>query len=389
MLTRRGWALAISTAALVVAGLVVGIAEVYPVAASAVVVLAAAAGWVRLRRWDLHVGRRVHPLRIPAGGAARVDVAVTNAARRRSPLLAARDPFDGGRRVAEVALAPLAPGEQARTAYRLTGLARGIYAVGPLELALSDPFGLARRSRTAGQTGRLVVHPPIEELPTVTLAGGSERQVEAGSARVGPGGEFFAIREYRTGDDLRSVHWASTARRDDLMIRQEQAELEGRMVLVADLRAEVHDAYTLEAALGALASVADRALGDGAHVRLATTAGADSGFGTGPAHQGKLLDMLAAAHCHRAEDLSRPAVGGARAVLVTTAQATGADLGLLGWGGSRAPLTVVVVEGGAGPAGGDGLGSADGFAVVRVRAGSALAPAWARAARRGGVATGG
>ena len=78
-----------------------------------------------------------------AGSPSRVELSVRNVAPTRSPVLTARDPFDGGKRWARFLLAPLGPGETARAAYRLPTDERGIYDLGPLQLALSDPFGVA------------------------------------------------------------------------------------------------------------------------------------------------------------------------------------------------------------------------------------------------------
>src|SRR5437870_13921923 len=93
--------------------------------------------------------RHLHPPRVHAGGSSRVELTVGNGGRRRTPVLTLRDPFDGGRRWARFPLAPLRPGEEARAAYRLPTDDRGIYSLGPLEVVLTDPFGLASSGRQA------------------------------------------------------------------------------------------------------------------------------------------------------------------------------------------------------------------------------------------------
>ncbi|HLI23543.1 MAG TPA: hypothetical protein VKU91_01205, partial [Acidimicrobiales bacterium] len=144
-LTVRGWGLAASGVALVVAGALVGIKEFYPLGAAALALVAASGVWLWRSRCVIEISRWVQPQRVPAGGAARVDLAARNASERRSPVTLVRDPLDGGRRTAEVALAPLRQGEEVRTAYRLPGLERGVYSVGPVQLVTGDPFGLTRR----------------------------------------------------------------------------------------------------------------------------------------------------------------------------------------------------------------------------------------------------
>lgn len=395
MPTRRGWALVASAAVLAAAAAAVGIQELFPVACAALVVLGGAVAWVRVRPWEVEVARRVHPSRVPAGGSARVDLAIRNRHGRRSPVLVLRDRFDRPDLMAEVYLAPLDPWEATWATYGLEALSRGVYQLGPLEVTLSDPLGLARRTRLVGAAHKVVVHPLVERIPSLGVAAGADRESSGGSAVVGVRGEeFYAVREYRTGDDLRNVHWASTAHHDELMIRQEETVWEGRLTLFGDLRAEVHDPSSFEVVLTALASLADCGLDGGNRVRLVTTAGTDSGFGVGTAHRGKILDALAAASAEARAGVPRPFTGGGSVVAVTTDAATRSDLPLLGHSNGSRAFTAVVVERSAtaalsdGAAGGaSGLGalaggepSKAGVRLVRVPAGVRFASAWEQAA---------
>jgi uncharacterized protein (DUF58 family) len=413
-MTTRGWGLAVSGLGLLIAGALVGIEEFYPLGVAALVLVAASRLWVQTRDCQVEMTRWVRPERVAAGGTVRVDLAARNRSRRRSPVLVVRDPLEGGRRVAEVTLAPLDAGEEAHTAYRLPALKRGVYGVGPAQLVVGDPFGLARRSRSSGRASRLVVHPPVDPLPVASVAAGRDVDAPAGAATVGQSGdEFFAIREYRTGDDLRNVHWASTAKRDNLMIRQLQSIQEGQMVVVADLRREIHDRDSLEQVLGAAAGLADAALRSNRHVRLLTTSGVDTGFGAGGEQRGRIFDALAAAETHAMSNTKRPAMAGAAAVVLTTDGAAAGDVALLTGspaaappavrqvvGAAAGPATTVVVfhrqapGGDGGPAGAGGAVAATGrhgLRVVTVPVGATFPAAWARAAAawRGGVATSG
>ena len=139
-LTRRGWALLAAAALLALGAYLFGVLELYPLAAGALVLIVAARLWIGSRHWDVRVSRHVRPARVPAGVAARVELAVTNHADRPSPVLAARDPFDRGRRWARFLIAPLDPGEVRWAAYTLPTSKRGVFELGPLELEFSDPF---------------------------------------------------------------------------------------------------------------------------------------------------------------------------------------------------------------------------------------------------------
>ena len=106
----RGWALLAVALSLALGGFLFGVEELYPIAAAGVVLIVASRAWVASRRWDVRVVRHVRPARVPAGVPARVELAVVNHGHAASPILAAQDPFDGGRRWARFLVAPLDPG---------------------------------------------------------------------------------------------------------------------------------------------------------------------------------------------------------------------------------------------------------------------------------------
>ncbi len=378
--------------ALAVVGLLVRVEELFPLAAAAAVLLAASTVWVRARTWDLVTDRRIVPHRVGAGSPATVDLALLNRGSRRSPVLQASDPCDGGRRVARFAVAPLEPGEIRRATYHLPTTRRGVLVLGPLEVRAHDPFGLVQAVRPGAAAATLSVHPRVEDLAASTWELGSGRLAPAGSpSRSAPGDEVYALREYRVGDDLRRVHWASSAHHDDLMIRQEEVPLAGRLAVLADLRAEVHSVASLETALSAVASLVEAGIRAGTQVRCVTSAGADSGWGAGAAHRGAIMDILAGAGAHAGEAGPWPGAGREPAVLVTTDASGPVDLA----GDARAALSrIVLVQLGTGPAGvagGDGEGgwaaAAGDGRVVRVPVGGPLGAAWAgaRPAGRRGV----
>lgn len=390
MLTHRGWALLAAAATLVAAGSTVGIEELFPLAATACLMLVGSVLWTRSRRWDLEAWRRIYPQRVPMGGHARVNMAIRNRHARRSPVFVVHDRSSGGNGLARFALAPLQPGDEVHSSYYIPGRQRGVFSVGPLEVELSDPLGVARRTRRIGSPSRLVVYPRVESLTTFTLAAGADRQSVAGAAVVGTRGEeFYAVREYVTGDDIRSVHWPSTARHDDLMIRQQETVREGRMTLAVDVREAAHDRLSLEASLSAVASLADAALRSGNHIRMVTTGGDDSGWGSGGAHRAKVLDLLATLRTHPPSAGQRPDLGTGSVVAVTTDSLDReglADLGLasVGLPGSRGAvrrrLTVVVIERAEAP-GATQRTFLPGAKVVTVGPGQTLAAAWAHTQR--------
>jgi uncharacterized protein (DUF58 family) len=146
------------------------------------------------------------------------------------------------------------------------------------------------------------------------------------------GEDFYALRPYVTGDDLRRVHWPSTAKLDDLMIRQDEMPWQGRATVVLDLRASVHGPESLEVAVSAAASIVSASWSHRALVRLATSNGVDTGFAAGYAHIEAMLEHLATAHLDHEGHLlpllaalRREGNGGALAI-ITTAAISGPEL---------------------------------------------------------------
>ena len=121
--------------------------------------------------------------------------------------------------------------------YQVRSDVRGSSTVGPMKVRLSDPFGLVELDRTFQTTSTLVVTPRVVPLPAVPLSGvwtGSgdnrPRAFASGSA------EDVTVREYRRGDDLRRVHWRSSAHAGELMVRREEQPWQSRATLFVDNR---------------------------------------------------------------------------------------------------------------------------------------------------------
>jgi uncharacterized protein (DUF58 family) len=162
--------------------------------------------------------------------------------------------------------------------YPLRPLARGIHQVGPLIVRITDPFGLAEFQRELAGRNNLVVLPkvvPLSGTPSgAGLGSGGEGVVRL---RAGQGEDDAFIRPYRHGDDSRKVHWRSTARRDELMVRVEERSLRGGTTVLLDHRSVAHrgsgPASSLEWAVSLAASVCLHLHHSGHRVRLTTEDG--------------------------------------------------------------------------------------------------------------------
>jgi uncharacterized protein (DUF58 family) len=350
MLTRQGWLVVWGGVVLLVAGRVLGIPELYVFGTAALLLALLAALWVHLSRLDLQIERRVHPARVHAGTTSRVEIAIRNLRRRPSPVLRLRDPISG-RDSAEVLVPPLGWIGTAAATYRLPTDRRGIHKIGPLEVVVTDPYGLARSSITGAEQVEVTVYPRIDDIQPVPftlghdpLAGTVQRHALGRS-----GDDFYALRPYVVGDDLRQIHWPSTARHDELLVRQQEQPWQGRTTVVLDVRRDTHDPQSLEVAVSAAASILHANTQRNDIVRMVTTDGTDSGFAVGRAHLEGMLEHLAVvgasptANLRAVLDLLHKGYGGALVLVV--ARIPGEETGAIARLGRRyGSLTVVQVD---------------------------------------------
>jgi uncharacterized protein (DUF58 family) len=367
---------------LVVAGWVLGVVELYVLGAGLGGLVAACTSFVVTRRLDLQATRHLRPPHVYAGDSSRVDLIVRNPTRRRSPVVTLKDALSGGPRQASLLLPPLEPGQAEEARYRLPAETRGVFPVGPLRAERTDPFGLARRTTDVAPVAELTVYPTVDAVRPLPDSPGSDRHLNAPRAAFGVAGEdFYALRAYEVGDDLRRVHWPSTARRDELMIRQNETPWQGRATVLLDTRARYHTDASFEQAVSAAASVASACWRRRSLVRLLTTDGEDTGFGTGPGHLEQVLTRLALVERSDGADLvgltAGHAADGAFAA-VTTAAVPPAELAALSRLGWKPSLVTLVVFDGPGRHPGSTRWPAVGH-LVRVAASQPFAPAWDRA----------
>ncbi|MEO3869282.1 DUF58 domain-containing protein [Nonomuraea sp. B12E4] len=179
--------------------------------------LAAALAWTAPKpRLDVH--REVTPLKVPRGDAAVAVLNVSNLGRRGLSGLRAQDRIGTSEHTVDL---PRLPRGAVRTvSYPLLTARRGEIPVGPLRLVRADPFGLTRQVREYGLPATLLVRPRTVPLPVPPS--GRAHHLEGPTSDNAPSGTvtFHTLREYVVGDDLRHVHWRSSARTGTLMVRQ-------------------------------------------------------------------------------------------------------------------------------------------------------------------------
>ncbi|MER6009188.1 DUF58 domain-containing protein [Streptomyces bluensis] len=239
-------------------------------------------------RYRVAGSRRLSPSRVPAGSEARVHLRMDNVSRLPTGLLMLQDrvPYVLGPRPRFV-LDRVEAGGRREVSYRVRSDLRGRYPLGPLQLRLSDPFGMCELTRSFAAYDTLTVIPRVEPLPPARLSGEAKGYGDGRQRSLALAGEDDVIpRGYRHGDDLRRVHWRSTARYGELMVRREEQPQRARCSVLLDTRGLAFEGAgpdsAFEWAVSGAASVLAHLLERGFSVRLLTDTGnAVPGEGTG------------------------------------------------------------------------------------------------------------
>ncbi|MCW2845178.1 MAG: hypothetical protein JWN22_3094 [Nocardioides sp.] len=302
-LTVRGRAFVAAGVTAIVCAMILGQPALTRVGVLVLALPLVAAAVIGRSRYRLALVRTVTPQLVAAGQPARVSLSLTNEGRTPSGVLLLEDhvPYVLGTRPRFV-LEGIGHGWRRHVTYQVRSDVRGRFEIGPMAVRVSDPFGLIELGRAFRTTVPLTVTPRTVPLPNIPLGGawtGSgdnrPRAFALGSA------EDVTVREYRRGDDLRRVHWRSSARVGELMVRREEQPWQSRATLFIDNRIRSHRgqgiASSLEAAVSAAASIAVHLSHRGFTVRLVTATGEDPSsawhFRSSDLNTGPLLEALA------------------------------------------------------------------------------------------------
>ena len=366
----RGWGVLAGAVVLLGAGFRFGYPDLALLGAAAAVAFACAVGfaWWRPR---LIVDRVADPDRVARGEPARMTLTVRNTSRLRAANLLATDRC-GGTDV-PVPLLRLRPGRDTTVDYPVPTYRRGVVPVGPLRVTRGDPLGLISLARTYGDPATVWVHPRIHLLRAVPA--GMARSLDGRIDKVPHGTiTFDSLREYVVGDELRRVHWRSSAKVGELMVREQLDTSEPTIVVLLDDRAAAHPeiregtAESFESACEAAASIVAAAVREDLPVSLHLV----SGLNTGP-----FLDVLTEAGLQRG-DLTRK-------IRHLRTQRLGDTLVFLTGPGGRADLGAVsdlrgpypvVIAGLLGDRDGAPVSAGDGLIIIEAEDGQQFAGAW-------------
>ncbi len=300
--TLRGWGLLAAGATLLAAGFFFGYPELAVLGATAWIAVVLALGHAALRP-VLAVSRAVDPDRVSRGESSTVTLTIANIGRFGAATLVAYDRCGWGTNSAATVAVPLLRlrrGKQTDVRYPVPTGRRGVVHVGPLQIVRRDPLGLVSSTRGHGDTSQIWVYPkahPVQAVPA-----GISRSLDGRLDRVPHGAiTFDTLREYVIGDELRHVHWRTSARVGELMVREHVDTSLPRLVVLLDDRLGSWPAFTgmtceeFESACEAAASVVTAAVREDLPITLHLVSGKAAAAGRVRGSSRALLDLLAEA----------------------------------------------------------------------------------------------
>ncbi len=286
-LTTRGRGFLAGGVTAIVCGMILGEHDLVRIGLLIALLPVVAAGWAARSHHRLQMTRALDTGQTEVNRPVTVRLRLTNLGRRTQALmLEDQIPYALGSRP-RFLVDPIPASESVEVSYQVRSDMRGSYRVGPLRVRICDPFGMLELERSFAPVDRLVVTPQVEDLPVISLRGSWSGSGES-RPRVFTTGNAadVTVREYRTGDDLRRVHWPSSAHSGQLMVRREEQPWQSRCTLLVDNRTGSHrgrgPSSSLEAAVRASASIALHLVERGYEVRLVTATGEDLVPGPGP-----------------------------------------------------------------------------------------------------------
>lgn len=370
-LTRNGWALIGAAAVLTAVGLALGVGSLVGVAGACVVALVAAALSV-MEAPQVDVERSAHPVEVDRGSPSTVTLRFLGTSRHRSRPFTAIETVGGTKRAAR--LPAVDTGEVFPLDYELDTSRRGTVVTGPLALVRTDPLGLLVAERRVGGTTSVAVRPRRHHLRM--LPSGRMRDLEGPTRERSQGtATFHQLREYVPGDDLRHIHWRTTARTGELIVKEMVDTTRPELVVVLDNRAGVISDEDFEAAVEIAASILHAAETDGFPTQLIFADGAnETGTDGLPIPSIDRLTEVQRTDDDSMEQLAGALRGRGRSLAFVTGELPAPDLHLVGSMAQRfSPAYLVSVTGERrGP-----LVTPPGLVGVACRDGAQFASEWA------------
>ncbi|NMM98821.1 DUF58 domain-containing protein [Bifidobacterium olomucense] len=215
-----GWAVTGAGVACLVTFLIVGWHELLAFACVSAVMMCAAI-LLSLGNTRFHASIEVSSRRVTAGDTVSVIVGIDNAGK--TPTATARGDLPIGQVHERFHIPMLAPGQSKQTNVEFRAISRALLTVGPLRIRKGDPFGLIRHEKELAEHITVFIHPKTVRLNPLNAGVPRDLEGQPSGQIVDDDLDFYGLREYEPGDDVRNVHWLSSAKTGSLMIRQYEA----------------------------------------------------------------------------------------------------------------------------------------------------------------------
>jgi len=214
----------------------------------------------------------LNPRRVVVGDRAMGRMLVTNTGAR--PLTPTRMELPVGLGVAEFQLPAMKPREEHEELFAVPTNKRAVIVAGPAESVRGDQLGLLRRALQWADPVDLFVHPrTVRLLPT---AAGLVRDLEGQVSKTITNNDiaFHALRPYVPGDDRRYVHWRTSARIGQLMVRQFNETRRSQLTMIHASRGDLYASEEeFELAISVTASIAAQVIRDGVQMNVVSETG--------------------------------------------------------------------------------------------------------------------
>jgi uncharacterized protein (DUF58 family) len=262
-----------------------------------VILIGVSVGIARRKR-EVAAERSELPKRMREGQSAEVELTLSS--RRRLNAFVAEErlhPLLGS--AVRIPVASIGPGLELRHRYTLKPILRGVYRIGPLYAEWTDPLGLARKEQLLLPADEVVVHPSTElvyDRPLTRMW--EDPPIRPPISKPWPQGfEFYGMRDYVRGDDIRRIVWRAVARTGKLMVRESEQGITDKVMVVIDTDGAWHSpgepSETFELAVRVAASLGVLHIKDGFSVSLQTNEADLAASLRGPRARIGYLDHLA------------------------------------------------------------------------------------------------
>lgn len=322
-LTALGWGVLIAGVGLLAAGIALGLTAAC-VGGAFLATLVACSMLIVAEVPQIQMARVAVPREVERGGPAEIRLHFQSMSAKRPRALTVIETVAGEQRIATIG--PLTPQGSDHISYAIPTDRRGLLTAGPLVVRRFDPFGLVTADRRFTSTCTVSIRP--RQYALRMLPSGRQRDLEGPTRERSEGSaSFHQLRGYVPGDDLRRIHWRSTAKTGDLLVKQMVDTTRPELVLVLDNRRSVTSSDDFEHAVDITASIVSAAEADDFPVSLVFADG--TGDVDLDGQRIPHLDRLTAVQLGPSDSLARLAevvVSRGRSLVFVTGEPSGADL---------------------------------------------------------------